>query len=404
MSPRRNAIVVAAVLALAGAGWLAWRASESPARVAVAAPASATAPTPSSAVSEPTPRARLAAAQAQLRGATAGGCSVRLAGWSTRAASEASEVEESDAMKRTPGYDAFRASIARIDDKLRSSADPYGQAVAIWLNLPRREGDDASVSREERTRLLASMAASTNDPRIYALAFPLCRDSTENGCYALSARRWAEADAGNAEPWEYLLDEAVLREDVSGQEEALFHIARSARADQRSLMPVTAITAAADRNGGDAAVPYVLSVMAIGTSAAQFEPLWVMSSLCRPKERSNANRAQLCARIADLMFEHADDSEGRLLGADLNWHITGDTTRRDRVRAERAMEATLFKDPVPATCDQLRQRTDWLRDLALHGPQAVARAMTAPAPASDVTPPSPARTPARTSDPASSRS
>ena len=403
MSPRRNVVVAAAVLALAGAGWLAWRASEIPARAAVAASSTAAAPTPSHAVSEPTPRARLAAARAQLRGAAAGGCSLRLAGWSTRAASEASEVEENDAMKRAPGYDAFRASIARIDDALRSSADPYGRAVAIWLNLPRREGDEAAVSPDERTRQLVALANASDDPRIYSLAFPVCRRTQDSSCYTLSARRWAQADVGNAEPWAWLLDDAIRADDLSGLEEALFHIAQSTRADQRSERPVAAILQAAGEDG-DATAVYAMYTLSVGIFASQFEPIWSVSSRCRAPAPVDANRAQLCGKVADVMFEHSDGGEGRLVGAHLTWAMTGDSARTDQYKAESGLVLALFKDAVPGSCDQLRERNHWIREMALHGWRAATRAMAASAPASSVSPPSPARTPARTADPASSRS
>ncbi len=397
MSPRRSTLVIAAVLALGGAGWLAWRATEMP---ALPAHASATASGPSSSASEPSPRALLAAAKAQVRGVAAAGCSVRLAGWTTRAASEASGVEDSEAVRRAPGYDAFRASIARIDDALRSDADPYAQAVGIWLNLPRRDGDESAVPEAERMRLLTALAMSSNDPRIHALAFGACHDSKENGCYALSARRWAEADAGNAVPWEHALHEATAASDVSGQEEALFHMAQATRADQRNRTPVAAIAAAADRAGGDATATYALSVMAIGISASQFEPIGDVSSHCREKARGDANRLQLCSRIADLLFEHSDDLEGRMLGAAITRRLTDDKARTDQAGAEIATESALFRDPMPSTCERLRQRNDWMREVALHGSQAALRALAAASPASGVTSPSPPR---GSADPASSR-
>lgn len=370
-SRRGTVVVLLALIALAGGAWLAWRASETPVPTRTTAVARATpspaASTASAAASEATPRERLAAAREQLRRLPAQGCSLPLATWSPgRPASGASDVEASEAMARTSGYAAFRASVARIDVALRSGPDAYSRAVGVWLNLPRGEGDEGAVSADDRTRQLVALAVSSNDPRVYSLAFPVCRKSEDSSCLALSARRWAEADAGNAEPWAYLLVDAIHAGDLSGQEEALFHIAQSTRVDLRTQVPIAAILQAAGEDGDPTAV-YALSTMTFGMVAAQAEPIFSVASRCRSQARTDANRAQLCARIADQLFEHSDNGDGRMVGADITWQITGDRTRLDRHAAETALVNAQFEDVVPATCDQLRARNRLIEDVAFHG-------------------------------------
>ena len=112
----------------------------------------------------------------------------------------------------------------RIDGALRASADPFDRAVADWLDAL-----DALAPPERMARLVED-AVSTADARVYALAFRTCRLPREvpagGSCDALSARRWAELDRGNALPWVYVYAQARQSGDVSAQQEAMTRIQR----------------------------------------------------------------------------------------------------------------------------------------------------------------------------------
>jgi hypothetical protein len=337
----------------------------------------------SAAASEPTPRARLAAAQAQaqLHGARGDECALPLAAIFPAASGvDADAPAAREAVERSAAFAAFKASVLRIDAALRSSPDPYANALAIWLNVPRDDAEERGVPEPERRRELAAMAVSTTDPRIYAMAFHACRQSADDGCHALTARRWAELDPGNAMPWLYLRNEASERGDVSGQEEAWFHIAASARMDEGAFMPVPAIVAASQGSPGGTMAAYALSEVAIGIAAAQFVP--VVTFECRKRAPMDANRMQQCVRIADLMFEHSDAPMDRMSGAVLTWRLTGDASRKQVAGAELQSWAERFKLP-PLTCDEMRQQTSLLESVDTRGLLATL-ASGASAPSQDV--------------------
>ena len=256
------------------------------------------------------------------------------------------------ARERTAAYKEFSAGVRRIDNALRTSPDPYANAVGIWLNLPRDDSGEHAVSEGERRRQLAALAARSTDPRIYALAFRTCRGSMDDGCHTLSGRRWIDLDAGNALPWTFLLDEAVARGDVAGQENAWFHLANADRFEDRSLTQLVPIIANANGSAGDQVAAESLSVLAIGISAA-----WSMPSeqfrACGPAVRADSNRAQLCFGYANVMFEHSDSIQDRFRGAHVIKMLTGDGTRSAIVSKESDAWGKDWKQPEELSCGSL---------------------------------------------------
>ena len=266
------------------------------------------------------------------------------------------------AFMHRPDVASLAKGIRHIDDALRTNADPFAQAVAVWLDVPR--SDD--VADGERQRALATMATSTTDPRIYALAFRTCAVSSEAACQALSARRWAALDPDNAVPWLFLLNDAERARDLSGQQEAWFHIATAARFDERFYAPLQPILAAAADSPDDQKAAGVLSVLGIGVAAAQPIAFGPLLQGCRGEALADANRAQLCTRVADLLFDHSDAPNTRLIGAGITKRMTGDGRRGDQVAAE--TQFWIANDPVaPQGCVELRRQLDVLHDLATHG-------------------------------------
>ncbi len=381
MPTRKVILPIVAVIALLAIVWFARRDNSADAPATKVAPViHAAASAVSIPASEPTPRGRLMAARAKLSGTADDWCNLPV----IPPARQVTGAEPDDpaalkSIESTPAFQAFTASVLRIDATLRASSDPYANAVAIWLNLPQDELGEGAVPEAERRRQLTAMAVATTDPRIYAMAFHTCRQSPDDGCYALNARRWAELDTGNAEPWVYLFHDAVQANDASGQEEALFHMAAAARVDERWFAPIAPIATASNGSNADAMAVFALSEMTLGMSAAQFEPSFTMIVSCRKAARVDANRSQLCLKIADLQFDHSDQPMGRLRGAALTWRMTGDASRKNVAGQEINLWNERLKFP-PATCDQLHQQADWLESMATRGPQATLRAMGASSP------------------------
>ena len=68
--------------------------------------------------------------------------------------------------------------------------------------------------------------------------------------------------------------------------------------------------------------------------------------LCRDRAGGDAELAQTCVAISDVMFAHSDNLIGQAISGALLFQATGDASRRDFVRAERAVAAARWS---PAT-------------------------------------------------------
>lgn len=230
-----------------------------------------------------------------------------------------------------PAGPHFLAVQHQVDATLRTSADPFDRAVADWLDV-----DDAR-SPADRLDALVQAATTTADPRVYALAYLSCAKGDPHGsCQLLSARQWANLDAGNGLPWLYVFDQATAAGDASGEQEALAHMAASARFDDRSQGPAGAVAAAAPDDDEGLAAVSALTIRAIGLSAADAMPITTLTSACRNRAGGDVNRVQQCQAISDVMFDHTDSLLLRAVGASLYYQSTGDASRRDIARAERA--------------------------------------------------------------------
>jgi hypothetical protein len=371
----RTLLVVVAISVIAALGWrLASPSNAKPTAPAAVAHAETVAPNADPAVNGPTPRARLLAAEQQVRSTPDSACAMP-------APSVASGVDPDDpavqaAFMRRPDVVGLVKGIRHIDDSLRASADPFTKAVALWLDVPRMGDDSEGIPDGERQRLLATMAATTTDPRVYALAFRTCSGSSEAACQALSARRWAVLDPGNAVPWLFLLNDAERARDASGQQEAWFHVAAATRFDERAYSQMQPVLAAADDTPDNLRAAEVLSVMGIGIAAGQTIAFGPLLKGCRDAALADANRAQLCTKVADLMFDHSDTPITRQFGASMTRRLTGDNRRNDQVAEE--MKFWIANDPVaPQGCAELHRQLDVLRSLSTRGPHGTYAAMKA---------------------------
>ncbi len=279
-----------------------------------------------------------------------------------------------EAREKTAAYKAFSAGVQRIDAALRASPDPYANAVGIWLDVPRDDSGENAVSAGERRRQLAGLAARSTDPRIYELAFMTCRRSMDaDGCHVLSARRWVDLDPGNALPWAILLEEAVAKGDVSGQENAWFHMAKADRYETRFLAQLAPIIAASDGSAADQAAAEAMSVLAIGVAAAWPLPFEPWAGCVRPASRADSNRVQLCTSLADVMFEHSDWIQARSLGASLTRRLTGDASRVAIANMESDAWVKAWKDPAELNCEGLDAKLALLARAAVVGEPAALR-------------------------------
>ena len=254
------------------------------------------------------------------------------------------------------------AARARLLAGLQASADAYANAVAVWLDV--RHDDDASAA--ERVRRLAALAASTSDPRLYALALRSCWGHAKSACEGLSARRWAELDPDNAMPWLMMLDEAGRDSDLSGAQEAMFHISRAPRLAERNWAPLQPIVDAASDDPESLAAARALAIEATGISAAQVGPIGY--TVCKHATPANANVWQQCVAMADLLTHRSDSLQARLIGASMAQRLTGDLRPREKAEAQmkRMLSATLELDGSTG-CRDLRGKLALMRRVAVEG-------------------------------------
>jgi hypothetical protein len=295
-----------------------------------------------------------------------------------RAAGAATEGDQSGAGKPAkPAGPGYLAEMARLDTRLRTSVDPFDHAVADWLNVGGVQGSAQAVEA------LAQRAMTTADARIYALAFRACQPSSTTAdasapragsCAALSVRRWVELDPDNAAPWLFAFSQAVTAGDATGQQEAMTHMASASRFDDRLYLPAGAVAAHASGEEDMLAADYDLSRQAFQKTVGLFDPIGPLMQACRDKAGGDANRAQECEAIGDLMADHGDSLLLQVFGGALHFQATGDASRRERYRAERA---ELGKHWSPATgmseCQVLRDDLKSIARSAQIGELAAAR-------------------------------
>ena len=369
MMLNRASRTLLAIVAMASFATLCWRFA-APARRIEPAPSAAPSSasnTPSAAsvlARAPAPRARLLAAEQQVSSAPDSACAMPAPPAPPGVDLDDPAVQA--AFMRRPDVVAINQGVYRIADALRADADPFAQAVAAWLDLPRRDGDSAGIPADERVRRLATMAASTADPRVYALAFRTCSRSTDAACQSLGARRWASLDPGNAVPWLFLLNDAEKAGDASGQQEAWFHVANSARFDEQFYSRLQPILSATGDNPDDQRAAEIISVTGIGIAAAEPIDVGALTRGCRGAALADANRVQLCTKVADLLFDHSDTSMTRGWGASITRRVTGDARRSEQVGREMSYSAA--NDPLmPEGCAGLHKQVEYLRSLATLG-------------------------------------
>jgi len=262
-----------------------------------------------------------------------------------------------------PGY---LAEMARVDTRMRTSIDPFDQAVADWLNVGGVQGSAQAIES------LAQRAMTTSDPRIYALAFRACQPASAvivdasvplaGSCATLSVRRWIELDPDNAAPWLFAFSQASSAGDETGQQEAMTRMASARRFDDRLYVPAGAVAAHASGDEDALAADFDLSQQAFQKSMGMFDPIGPLMQACRDKAGGDANRAQQCEAIGDLMAEHGDSLLLQTFGGALHFQATGDASRRDRYRAERAEMGKHWSPATgPSECQVLR---DGLRSVS----------------------------------------
>jgi hypothetical protein len=108
-----------------------------------------------------------------------------------------------------------------------------------------------------------------------------------------------------------------------------------------------AVASRAPKEERDLAAVNELTARAVGELAAvPFPPFQSLTQTCRGQAGGDAQLAQQCHAISDVMFDHADNLISQAISGALLFEATGDASRREVIRAERAVAVARWS---PAT-------------------------------------------------------
>jgi hypothetical protein len=217
----------------------------------------------------------------------------------------------------------------RILAALRASTSDLARAAAVLLTTR-----DFAQSSE----VLARMALASTDARLYALAFKACGAGSATGegaCRMLSAAQWARIDPGNAAPWQSIFAAAASGGDRPAQDEALFQMANARHNASGFFDLVGAVVNATPDDDASQLAGWLLATQAVGLQAAVTLPgLRPMLHGCRGEALRDANRAQSCAALAEMMTERSDTLLDSMMGAAIGRQIGWPGDRYDRIHGE----------------------------------------------------------------------
>lgn len=245
----------------------------------------------------------------------------------------------------------YATAQARIDAALRSSADPLDRAVADLVNV----GDMRSESG--RNEAVVQQAAATTDPPLYAFGYALCHSNLAPApsCRSISLDRWIQLDPDNGMPWVTVLNEAQLRGDAAGVRTAMSRMASATRFDTYAAKVAGVVASRAPKDGADLASVNDLEFKVVEKTSFQVPAFSPLVQVCRDKAGGDAELAQTCRAISDTMFAHTDSMIAQGISGALLFQATGDASRRDFIRTERAVAAARWS---PATgfseCREMR--------------------------------------------------
>jgi hypothetical protein len=298
-------------------------------------------------------------------------------GW-VEAKADASVIEP-EVLAQIPGMEA---SLQGLVGGLRESADAYARATALVLQWSRDPGGTGVPALDQ----LAREALTSDDARVYALAFRVCaRTPAEGSCALLNVGQWARLDPGNAEPWLFLLDDAAARNDRAQIDEALYRIGSAARFEDRFHALAGPIVAQAGTSDSELMAAQVLASQAIGVAAALPLPVQRLMAACGGAQLADVNRRQVCDAVAATLAERSDSMLLALVGSRLGQRVGWPServvaTRMLSVALSDAWSSDTTADPrfgLSYSCSGVRTTLARFGELARVGEPQVARAWIA---------------------------
>lgn len=237
-------------------------------------------------------------------------------------------------------------ALTRAIGELAASAKPADRAIALYLQASQQReqsretglsgtagcADDrqcrgavaatAGQTAQPYTQTLVDLAARTDDPVAYAIAYLACSDRhAPAACSAITAQRWAALEPDNGMPWLYAAAEAKRANDSALERTALERAAQADRFDAHAAQLLRPITTGAARDAR------VFDRLAMQTRVAEIAgsatpPNYIQGVLGCVLARDPALR-EGCSTLASRLVERNTDrlgiEVGVRLGSAMGW-------------------------------------------------------------------------------------
>jgi hypothetical protein len=221
---------------------------------------------------------------------------------------------------------------------------------------------------------LLQMAQSSTEPLLVQTALLVCdaQRAVPKGCAGLSPRRLTQLDPDNAAAWL----ELAAREGAAA-DEALYRASLAPRWDSYIGR---AIVQADEAMPGDLSPLQRYLVITEAMSALQafgYNGAFVAARLCGESALRDANRAQVCERLARTLVERGRDMMDVSLGLGIAARLPALNESllpaRERHRARTEVLAMQAPMDAAASCEVLRQQLQTVRDMQRSGEVAYAQ-------------------------------
>lgn len=245
------------------------------------------------------------------------------------------------------------AWVLRVKASAASSRD-------AWIAALRARGDEFSLAATHRLALdhqssqpredLARMASTTQDARVYALAYAACNGSERGNCQLVNAARWSELDPTNAFPWLHLAWDLAMVRDRTGMESAMRRAAGATRIDDGSRSVVDAVQLASADSDAAAGQSLLLARLLHREMDLYMSPsVSVMPYCLGPPDASGARpprlqRAGLCLSLAEMVLTKSADVAHREAGVEIGSAFGWPAERVERQRSELRVLAEVVRE------------------------------------------------------------
>lgn len=280
------------------------------------------------------------------------------------------------------------APVRRAAERLRErmlplllqSADDSSRAAGLLMqalggDTSAADGLDAGATRARDE--LATLASVKGSPQVYAWAMQACQAQRDEGaCRLLSADQWARLEPANAVAWLHVAADAQVRRDSAAVAEALYRVAHAPKSDARRAALVGVVLAKLPPET-DLLARTSLAIELSRLEARAELPLVAASQHCGVNEVRDANRAQVCTGVAELLSRRgstlAEASLGVRIGERVGWPAERVAAASEERDALSLLGTSASSSSSPWSCSALTRTLAHLTETSRHGELAALR-------------------------------